>query len=156
MKIHLYKAFFFTLVLLVSCNTSDKSPQSNEIVLNHSLPVVFINASESDLWSDSTGIYVEGLGSGENWQGLKANYFAGLKIPIDIQYYIKGERVLSQNALMKVSGVGVENSLRNHSIYLLKSYSVILFLNLSLLLILSLFVCLCLGKIGGVLCCVML
>lgn len=105
-KTNLSTALFLALVLLVSCITSDNLPQSKDIVLNHSLPVVFINASENDLWSDSNGIYVEGLGSGENWQGLKANYFAGVKIPIEFQYYFNGERVLSQNAQMKVSGGG--------------------------------------------------
>ena len=52
------------------------------------------------------GIYVEEIGVGENWQGLKANYFSGKKIGIQLSYFVEDSLILSQTPLMNVSDGG--------------------------------------------------
>ena len=39
------------------------------------LPVISIVADSLDLFDDTLGIYSKGIGTAENWQGSKANYF---------------------------------------------------------------------------------
>ena len=100
MNFHLCAVLISSIVLLVSCDESDFSKS------NHQLPIIEITASDVDLWDDSLGIYVDGIGVGENWQGLKANYFSGKKIEIQIRYFVEDSLVLNQTALMNVSGGG--------------------------------------------------
>lgn len=52
------------------------------------------------------GIYVEEIRVGENWQGLKANYFSGKKIGIQLSYFVEDSLVLNQTPLMNVSDGG--------------------------------------------------
>ncbi len=92
---------FVLLVLcfswLCSCTTETNT---------HTLPIVKIEGSEADFFSDSTGIYVVGIGTGTNWQGEKANYFEGRKIQVRFEYIEDGEVKIDQQVGLKVSGGG--------------------------------------------------
>ena len=72
----------------------------------HTLPVVFLDADKEELFSDSIGIYVKGIGRAANWQGMKANYFEGRKIQARFRYADNGDVVLDQGVKIKVSGGG--------------------------------------------------
>ncbi len=88
------------LFTLVNCNKEIKDRDQ------HSLPVVYLNASDTELFSDSIGIYVEGIGNAVNWQGMAANYFSGDKITAQFRYFEKGEFVVNKTVDIKVSGGG--------------------------------------------------
>ena len=98
------KKINFIIIILLVLSSCIKKP--THIYKNHSLPVMEINAKNSDLWNQKEGIYVEGIGNSENWQGLKANYFSGKKININLRYFVDDSLVLNEKALMKVSGGG--------------------------------------------------
>lgn len=87
----------FILLSILSC-----LPHEHE----HSLAVVRINGDEADFFSDSTGIYVVGIGTGTNWQGQKANYFEGRRIEVDFEFLEDGESKIKQKVGLKVSGGG--------------------------------------------------
>jgi len=97
MKLLTQVCLLFLTVLLFSC-TKEK--------LVHHLPVVKITANDADLFSDSTGIYVVGIGTGVNWQGERANYFEGRTIPIDFEFQENGISKIRQSVGLKVSGGG--------------------------------------------------
>lgn len=79
---------------------------SSDAINSHDLPVLRITANEADLFSDSLGIYVNGIGRGENWQGQKANYFEGRKIQATFEYFVNGNSKINQQVDIKVSGGG--------------------------------------------------
>ena len=74
------------------------------------LPTLALPLDKDDLFDDSLGIYVEGIGLGQNWQGEKANFFSKRKIPIDLAFFVEGRRVVQQKAKLKVSGGGTSKS----------------------------------------------
>jgi hypothetical protein len=99
--------FIGLLLLCVSCTQQNADKIHDSVVLNsHDLAVLSIVADSIDLWGDSVGVYVKGVGNSSNWQGQKANYFSGKKIQIDLAYYVDGRQVLRQEAGLKVSGGG--------------------------------------------------
>ena len=93
--------FFF-----VACSNSIDPIHENVREKQHQLPIISIVADSMNLFDDTLGIYTVGIGLAENWQGIKANYFSGKKIKIDMAYFKDGETVLKQKAKMKVSGGG--------------------------------------------------
>lgn len=95
------------LIFFVFSCSNKKSPIQNKIVSEgHKLPVISIKADSISLFDDSLGIYVKGIGSAQNWQGIKANYFSGKKIKMDFDYFVNGKLVMQQKGKMKVSGGG--------------------------------------------------
>ncbi|MBJ04561.1 MAG: hypothetical protein CMP65_01490 [Flavobacteriales bacterium] len=109
----LVKVFLIVfLFITLSCNKYSICKKPNfhknyELILSdHHLPVISIVADSWDLFDDSLGIYVKGIGTGENWQGEKANYFSGKKINMNMAYFIHGKNVLEQSGQLKVSGGG--------------------------------------------------
>ena len=97
---------FFSLCSLYSCSNITEQTHLRVAKSQHDLPVFSIQANFKDLFDESIGIYVEGIGIGKNWQGQKANYFSNRKINIDLAFYEEGELLLRQKAKMKVSGGG--------------------------------------------------
>ena len=92
----LIKMFFVVFLFIISsCNNYSICKKTNfhknyELELSdHHLPVISIIADSLDLFDDSLGIYVKGIGTGENWQGEKANYFSGKKINQRIFYLFR-------------------------------------------------------------------
>ena len=98
--------YFLGVCILFSCSNSKDFNYQKVVKNQHALPVFYINADSLDLFDDSLGIYVKGIGLAENWQGIKANFFSKRKIPIELSYVIDGKLVLQQFANMKVSGGG--------------------------------------------------
>lgn len=85
-------------VLITSCNKEEN--------LASTLPIIKLTADEADLFSDSTGIYVKGIGTATNWQGEKANYFDKRRIQANFSFEHKGRELLNQDIMMRVSGGG--------------------------------------------------
>ena len=140
--------YFLGVCILFSCSNS-KDFNYQEVVKNqHALPVFYINADSLDLFDDSLGIYVKGIGLAENWQGIKANFFSKRKIPIELSYVIDGKLVLQQFAKMKVSGGGSRKQPQNPSIFLVKKGFLILSFSIYLSPITIVFVYVFLVKIG--------
>lgn len=98
--------FFFALCILCACSNPTDKIHSEVAENQHHLAVFSILADKDDLFHDSLGIYVEGIGLGQNWQGEKANFFSKRKIPIDLAFFVEGRRVVQQKAKLKVSGGG--------------------------------------------------
>ena len=99
-------AFISFLFLLWSCSSSVDQIHDKISDYKHQIPIISIVADSLDLFDDSLGIYYEGIGTAENWQGQKANYFSGRKIAMNMAYFIDGKVALKQDAKMKVSGGG--------------------------------------------------
>ena len=68
----------------------------------HQLPVISIVADSLELFDDTLGIYSKGIGTAENWQGEKANYFSGKKITINMAYFCDEKVALKQEAKIKI------------------------------------------------------
>ena len=88
------------------CNNQSSHDNYPLPLYMHTLPVISILADSVDLFDDSLGIYVKGIGNAENWQGERANYFSGKKINIDFAYFLNAKKVLQQKGQLKVSGGG--------------------------------------------------
>jgi len=114
---------YMLFLLAVAMLTIFSCDKDIEVTRNHELPIVFLDAEKDDLFSDSTGIYVVGIGTGENWQGMKANYFAGRKIEASFQYVIDGEITVDQRVDLKVSGGGSRKlAQKSFNVYAEKKY----------------------------------
>lgn len=87
------------LIILISSCGKDRKHE-------HSLPVVKLSANTADLFSDSTGIYVKGIGTAANWQGEKANYFDKRRIKANFIFEKRGIELLNQDIFLRVSGGG--------------------------------------------------
>ena len=98
--------FVTSLLLLCSCSSPVDKIHDKVSEHKHKLPVISIVADSIDLFDDTIGIYSKGIGTAENWQGQKANYFSGRKITINMAYFLDGTVALKQEAKMKVSGGG--------------------------------------------------
>ena len=98
--------FVTSLFLLGSCSSPVEQIHDKVSKYKHKIPIISIVADSLELFDDSIGIYSKGIGTAENWQGYKANYFSGKKITIDMIYFINEKVALSQEAKIKVSGGG--------------------------------------------------
>ena len=105
MATHRYISAAF-LFLLWACSSPVEQIHDKVSEYKHQLPVISIVADSLDLFDDTLGIYSKGIGTAENWQGQKANYFSGKKIAMNMAYFIDGKVALKQEAKMKVSGGG--------------------------------------------------
>lgn len=99
-------AIYLSFLFCAACTQQIDKVHQSVALRSHELPVLSIVADSFDLWDDSVGIYVKGVGSASNWQGEKANYFSGKKIPIELAYFVNNTSVLEQEARLKVSGGG--------------------------------------------------
>ena len=79
MAIHRY-IFIASLFLLWSCSSSVDQIHDRVSDNNHHIPIISIVADSIDLFDDTLGIYSKGIGTAENWQGQRANYFSGKKL----------------------------------------------------------------------------
>jgi len=98
--------FIFFLFLLWSCSSSVDQIHNKVSDNKHQIPIISIVADSLDLFDDTVGIYYQGIGTAENWQGQRANYYSGKKIAMNMAYFIDGKVALKQDAKMKVSGGG--------------------------------------------------
>ena len=105
MATHRYISAAF-LFLLWACSSPIEQFHDEVSEYKHRLPVISIVADSLDLFDDTLGIYSKGIGTAENWQGHKANYFSGKKIAMNMAYIIDGKVAFKQEAKMKVSGGG--------------------------------------------------
>ena len=105
MNFHLCTVVISCSILFASCDTTDLM-KLDYVNPTHDIPIMDIWASEADLWDDSLGIYVVGIGLSENWQGIKANYFSAKKIPVHVRYFIDDSLVIDQSSLLNISGGG--------------------------------------------------
>ena len=121
--------FFFALCILCACSNPTDKIHSEVAENQHHLAVFSILADKDDLFDDSLGIYMEGIGLGQNWQGEKANFFSKRKIPIDLAFFVEGRRVVQQKAKLKVSGGGSRKQPQNRLTYPVKRVFRILFLS---------------------------
>ena len=109
-------SFILFILFLLSCNKQQSADY-------HALPIVQLNANHADLFSDSTGIYVVGIGTASNWQGEKANYFEGRKIEARFRYYEGNDLKVDQQIDMKVSGGGSrKQAQKSFNLYADKKY----------------------------------
>ena len=80
----------------------------------HTLPVVSISTNPANLWDEKTGIYVEGEHSGR-----RENYMQNWEKPIRLEYFDQQQRVINQNAGIKIHGGGSRLYTKNKSFRLL-------------------------------------
>jgi hypothetical protein len=105
------------LFLLLSCDKGHEALQG--------LPVVNLTANHADLFSDSIGIYVEGIGTASDWQGERANFFDKRRIEGNFTYEIDGEVVINQPIFLRISGGGSrKNAQKSFNLYADKSLGV--------------------------------
>ena len=69
--------------ILFSCSNSKDTNCQEEVNNQHALPIFNIHADSLDLFDDSLGIYVKGIGLAENWQGIKANFSLKERYPLN-------------------------------------------------------------------------
>ena len=104
------KFLFYNLSLFLlfsSCKEIIDVELHNKSFKNkHSLPILSIVAKNEDLFSYEKGIYVKGVGLGEDWAGNKANYLARNKIKANFAYFENEKIQIQQFVDVKVSGVG--------------------------------------------------